>query len=393
MNKTQIIPLIAIAALLTACNGGEDPENIFETEVVSRKDLSTSVSATGTVEPVNSVDVGTQVSGIIDKLYVDFNSVVKKGQVIAELDRSTLEADLKSGQANADQAAAELKYQTANFKRVKALYEKGVSSDTEYDQAEYSYLTAKASYSKSQSDLTKLKRNLEYATITSPVDGVVLYREVEEGQTVASSYSTPTLFTIAEDLSQMEVIADVDEADIGEVKEGQDVTFTVDAYPGDSFNGVVSQVRLQPTTESNVVTYEVVISVNNDDLKLMPGMTATVTIITNYSANAMYVSSKAFKFEPVINGLDSIEKPKDRMTLGKDSSVLFVKKNKRIFPVVVKTGITAGTVKEIVEGLSVGDSVVISQTVALDAPANKPAEQTNSSGSPFMPSPPGGPRR
>lgn len=373
---------LATALLFTAC-GKDDQSDIFETSVVHRENITTTVTATGTVEPADTVTVGTQVSGIIDKIYVDYNSIVKKGQIIAELDKSTLEADLMAGKANADATAAEVKYQEANYKRTKNLFEQKVVSETEMELAEYNYSTAKANYDKAKADLLKLERNLGYATITSPIDGIVLSRSVEEGQTVASSYSTPTLFTIAENLSSMVVIADVDEADIGGVKEAQDVSFTVDAFPDDVFHGKVSQIRLSPTTSSSVVTYEVVITVNNDDLKLMPGLTATVTIITNNADNALCVPREAFEFQPIFNGNEITPKP--NVALGKDSSIVFVKSNGHIRPVIVKTGIKTTTKQEVLAGLSEGDSVVISQRSTVEMPTGTPNSNTN----PFMPQPPG----
>ena len=238
------------------------------------------MTATGTVEPVTQVEVGTQVSGIIDKLYADYNDQVKAGQLIAEMDKVTLQAELESAQAQLASSKTEYEYQTKNYARTKTLHEKQLVSDAEYDQAFYLYETARNAYEQSQAAMVKVKRNLGYATITSPIDGVVISRAVEEGQTVAAGFETPTLFTIANDLTQMQVVADVDEADIGQVADGQRVQFSVDAYPDDTFEGTVLQVRLEATTESNVVTYEVVIDAPNPDLKLKPGLTANVTIFT-----------------------------------------------------------------------------------------------------------------
>ena len=252
----------------------------LETAKTERIDISNSVTATGTVEPVTKVEVGTQVSGIIDKLYADYNDIVKAGQVIAEMDKVNLQAELVSSQAQLSAAKTEFEYREKEYNRTKTLHDKELVSDSEYDSSYYQYETAKNAYNQAQASFTKVKRNLSYATITSPIDGVVISRAVEEGQTVAAGFETPTLFTIAKDLADMQVIADVDEADIGQVKEGQNVTFTVDAYPDDVFNGTVQQVRLEATTTSNVVTYEVVITAPNPDLKLKPGLTANVTINT-----------------------------------------------------------------------------------------------------------------
>lgn len=253
-----VIAVLAVAAFLIL-RKSEKPQMKYKTAEIHRGSIVNTVTATGTIEPIVQVEVGTQVSGIINHIYVDYNSVVKKGEVIAELDKTTLEADLASSSATLQSNKTEYEYQEKNFLRIKGLHEKKMVSDTDYETAEYQYNKAKSSYEKSQSDITKARQNLEYATIYSPIDGVVIDRAVEEGQTVAASFNTPTLFTIANDLRQMRVIADVDEADIGGVVEGQQATFTVDAFPEDVFKGSVTQVRLQPTTESNVVTYEVVV--------------------------------------------------------------------------------------------------------------------------------------
>ena len=279
----------------------------LETAQVERGTIANSVTATGTVEPVTEVDVGTQVSGIIDKLYVDYNDVVKAGQLIAEMDKVNLQAELKSAEAQLASSKTEFEYQQKNYARSKVLHEKQLVSDTDYETATYNYEKAKAAYEQSQASMVKVRRNLEYATITSPIDGVVINKVVEEGQTVAAGFETPTLFTIAADLTKMQVIADVDEADIGNVKEGQRVQFTVDAYPNDTFEGVVQQVRLgesddssssTSTSSSSVVTYEVVITADNPDLKLKPRLTANVTIFTMEEENVLLVPNKALRFIP-----------------------------------------------------------------------------------------------
>lgn len=374
-----------LAVLILSSCGKQKQDSIFETYIVQRETISTTVTATGTVQPADTVTVGTQVSGIIDKIYVDYNSLVKKGQIIAELDKSTLEADLMSGKATADANAAELKYQEANYKRTKDLFAKNVVSQTEMELAEYNYSTAKANYDKSQAELLKLERNLGYATITSPIDGIVLSRSVEEGQTVASSYSTPTLFTIAENLSSMVVIADVDEADIGGVKTGQEVNFTVDAFPDDFFRGVVSEIRLSPRTSSSVVTYEVVITVDNCDLKLLPGLTATVTIITNHAGNALCVPREAFEFRPVGIVTEAVGGTQDVPVRNNDKGLVFVMKDGKLQPRIVHTGIKTTTKREILDGLAEGDSVVTAQRSPQENIDLPPEGNTN----PFMPQPPG----
>lgn len=280
----------------------------LETAKVGRSTITNTVTATGTVEPVTEVEVGTQVSGIIDKLYADYNDVVKAGQLIAEMDKINLQAELRSAEAQLASSKTEFEYQQKNYARSKVLHEKQLISDTDYETATYNYEKARAAYDQSQASMVKVNRNLEYATITSPIDGVVINRAVEEGQTVAAGFETPTLFTIAADLTKMQVIADVDEADIGNVEEGQRVSFTVDAYPNDQFEGVVRQIRLgdsestssasSSTSSSTVVTYEVVITADNPDLKLKPRLTANITIYTLERANILTLPNKALRLSP-----------------------------------------------------------------------------------------------
>ena len=286
-----VVAVIVIFALVK-CTGGKKEEKIsFDTAKVEKTNIQTSITATGTIEPVTSVTVGTQVSGIVSHLYVDYNSVVKKGQVIAELDRTNLISELNTTKANLSSAQSSLNYQLSNYNRYKELYNKGLVSADEYESARLQYLQAKEQVNTSKESVQKAQTNLGYATITSPIDGVILSKSVEEGQTVAASFNTPELFVIAQDLTDMRVIADIDEADIGGVKEGQRVSFTVDAFPDDQFEGRVTQVRQQATTESNVVTYEVVISAPNNDLKLKPGLTANVTIFTLEKNDVLAVPS------------------------------------------------------------------------------------------------------
>ena len=291
--------VVLIAIIYSLLSGGKKEEKVsFETAKVEKRNINSNITATGTIEPVTSVTVGTQVSGIVAKLYVDYNSVVKKGQIIAELDKTNLISELNTAKANLSSAQSTLNYELANYNRYKTLYDKGLVSADEYENAKLSYDKARQSVSTSRESVQKAQTNLGYATITSPIDGVVLSKAVEEGQTVAASFNTPELFTIAKDLTDMRVIADIDEADIGGVKEGQRVAFTVDAFPDDSFEGRVTQVRQQATTESNVVTYEVVISAPNNDLKLKPGLTANVTIYTMEKNGVAAVPSKALRFTP-----------------------------------------------------------------------------------------------
>lgn len=364
------------AAMMTGCS--KKAGFTYSEAEVAKQDIVNSVTATGTIEPVTSVDVGTQVSGVISKLYVDYNSVVKAGQVIAELDRTNLMSELSSAQASLKSAQSELDYQKTNYERYKALYDKGLISANDFEQARLSYVQAQQRTRQQKESVKKAQTNLGYATITSPIDGVVLSKEVEEGQTVASSFSTPTLFKIARDLTDMRVIADVDEADIGDVKEGQRVTFTVDAFPDDTFEGQVTQVRQEATTESNVVTYEVVISAPNDDLKLKPGLTANVVIFTMEAKDVLAVPSKALRFTPHEAMLNSDETITD--TDAKEK--VWVKEGSNLKAVAVETGMTNGTLTQITKGLKPGTHV-LTEVNAMQVEAE--GEQQNSN--PFMPRP------
>lgn len=356
--KKKIIIGLAIAAVVVVCCslafcGKGDREFTFDTAVVDEATISNSVTATGTIEPVTSVDVGTQVSGIVDKIYVDYNSVVKKGQLIAELDKTNLISELNIAKANLSDAQSNLRYQKANYERYNALYKKGLVSANEYESALLTYRQAQDAVKQQRESVQKAQTNLGYATITSPIDGVVLSKEVEEGQTVAASFETPTLFTIAKDLTDMRVIADVDEADIGDVKEGERVSFTVDAYPDDTFSGTVTQVRQEATTTNNVVTYEVVISAPNKDLKLKPGLTANVTIYTVEKTNVLSVPNKALRFTPT---QDLIGKAKIKDCKGTKKVWTYGNNVFEAHP--VKIGITDGINTEILGGISKGQRIV-----------------------------------
>lgn len=362
------------------------PKVLLETAPISHITIRNSVTATGTVEPVTQVEVGTQVSGIIDKLYADYNDQVKAGQLIAEMDKVTLQAELESAQAQLASSKTEYEYQTKNYARTKTLHEKQLVSDAEYDQAFYLYETARNAYEQSQAAMVKVKRNLGYATITSPIDGVVISRAVEEGQTVAAGFETPTLFTIANDLTQMQVVADVDEADIGQVADGQRVQFSVDAYPDDTFEGTVLQVRLEATTESNVVTYEVVIDAPNPDLKLKPGLTANVTIFTLEKDDATAVPTKALRFVPNAELLGelglTIDQTEQQAAPG--SRELWVKEGTMLRPRRVYAGAASGDMTEITEGLTGSEEIVTGLVTA------KPRQEAAAiDRSPFMPGPPG----
>ena len=387
--------LALIAILFFLFTGKKKTEEIsFEFAKVEKANLQNSVTATGTIEPVTSVSVGTQVSGIVNKLYVDYNSVVKKGQVIAELDKTTLisqlnsaKASLQSAQANVQSAQASLNYQSSNFSRYTTLFNKGLVSADDYESARLTYLQAKENVTTSQQqvasareEVARAQTNLGYATITSPIDGVVTSKSVEEGQTVAASFSTPELFKIAKDLTNMQVVADVDEADIGNVKAGERVEFTVDAYPNDKFYGTVTQVRLEATTTNNVVTYEVVISAPNGDLKLKPGLTANITIFTAEREGVMSVPSKALRFTPT------------KETVGNKKIADVNAKNKvwtlegeTLKAHKVNIGMSDGLHTEILSGISAGKQIITDIKVTDDSEE----DETQQARSPFAPGPRG----
>ena len=382
-NKKLWIAVAVVVALIIAYNllsGGKKEEKVsFDTTKVEMGNIQTSITATGTIEPVTSVTVGTQVSGIVSKLYVDYNSVVKKGQVIAELDRTNLISELNAQKASLASAQSSLNYQQSNYERYKTLFDKGLVSADEFESARLQYEQSKQQVAQSRESVQRAQTNLGYATITSPIDGVVLSKAVEEGQTVAASFNTPELFTIAQDLTNMRVIADIDEADIGGVKEGQRVSFTVDAFPDDKFEGAVTQVRQQATTESNVVTYEVVISAPNNDLKLKPGLTANVTIFTLEKNNVLVVPAKALRFQPNEALLQKDEKVEDCegpfKVWTKEGNVFKAHK--------VVTGTTNGVLTEIVSGVSAGTEVLTDFNIS-GGEMGMPQQQTQN---PFMPRP------
>ncbi|RHK48982.1 efflux RND transporter periplasmic adaptor subunit [Leyella stercorea] len=388
MNKKKALVIAAVAAIAALAvwllSGGKKEETItFDTAAVAPANIMNSITATGTIEPVTSVTVGTQVSGIVSKLFVDYNSVVKKGQVIAELDKTNLMSQLNTAKTQLATAQSQLNYQTANYKRYKTLFEKGLVAADDFDNAKLSYTQAKEQVASAKEEVQRAQTNLGYATITSPIDGVVLSKSVEEGQTVAASFSTPELFTIAQDLTNMQVVADVDEADIGDVKEGERVSFTVDAYPDDTFEGEVKQVRQEATTTNNVVTYEVVISAPNADLKLKPGLTANVTIYTAERKGVLSVPSKALRFTP------------QKETVGKMKIVDVANAKNKVWTIEgnsivahkVNIGMTDGTNTQIVGGIAEGTKVVTGLNV-MGGEEEKPMEAQGES-SPFAPGPPG----
>lgn len=358
---------------MTSCSN--QPKVTYTTATAEVQNVSTSITATGTIEPVTKVDVGTQVSGIIDKIYVDYNSEVHKGQVIAELDKTNLLSELASAKSNLTNAQSNLNYQSSNYNRYKTLYDKGLVSANDYENARLSYEQAQQQVAVQQQNVTKAQTNLGYATILSPIDGVVLSREVEEGQTVASAMTTPTLFIIAQDLTDMRVIADIDEADIGGVREGQHVVFTVDAYPDDTFDGTVTQVRQQATTESNVVTYEVVIAAPNESLKLKPGLTASVSIFTLEKNGVLAVPSKALRFTPNEAILTPDQKIED--CEGTTKVWTFDGTTFRAHP--VQIGTTNGTLTEIISGIEAGTELVTEFSIEQEI------EEEQQTSNPFMP--------
>ena len=377
---TIAVVAVIIIVGIVKCSGGKKEEKIsFDTAKVMKTNIQTSITATGTIEPVTSVTVGTQVSGIVSHLYVDYNSVVKKGQVIAELDRTNLISELNTAKANLSSAQSSLNYQLSNYNRYKELHEKGLVSADEFESARLQYLQAKEQVNTSKESLQRAQTNLGYATITSPIDGVILSKSVEEGQTVAASFNTPELFVIAQDLTNMRVIADIDEADIGGVKEGQRVSFTVDAFPDDHFEGQVTQVRQQATTESNVVTYEVVISAPNNDLKLKPGLTANVTIYTLEKNDVLAAPAKALRFQPneafLQKGETIDDCEGDHKVWTKEGTVFKAHK--------VEIGTTNGIMTEIVSGIKEGTEVLTDFNISGGA-----AEvEQQQGGNPFMPRP------
>ena len=386
-KKTRIILIslmgICVLGIILIFKLHKKPEveTVFDTQIVRMGNLSKTVTATGTVEPVSKVEVGTQVSGNIAKLYVDYNSTVKKGQLIAEVDRTNLLSELHSQENSLASAQNDLDYQKKNYERVKSLYDQQLLSEAEYEEAEYKYKSAQYTYNRAKEGVATAKTNLGYSYIYSPIDGVILSKSVEEGQTVAASFSTPTLFTIADDLTKMRVVADVDEADIGQVKEGQSVEFSVDAYPDELFQGTVTQIRLEAQVNSNVVTYEVVIDAPNPDLKLMPGLTANVSIYTVKLNDVLLVPAKALKFSP----RETAVRP-----AGNQQEVWLLQQGKPSRKS-ISTGMTDGIYHEVTEGLKAGDEVIVGEKEMDFGKAKNGAkpDMNDAKQSPFMPGPPG----
>ncbi|MBT2562036.1 efflux RND transporter periplasmic adaptor subunit [Pedobacter sp. ISL-68] len=396
MKKKTIFIIIGIAVALFAvwyfALRKKEQVVVLETEKPKMGYISENVTATGKVQPVDTVAVGTQVSGTIKTLYADFNSKVKKGQLLAELDKTLFEATVNQYQANLVSAQSALVYQQGNFSRQSNLYKVGAVSKADYDNALYTYNASKASVNSIKAQLASAQKNLSLASIYSPIDGTVLSRSVSEGTTVAASFSTPTIFSIAKDLTKMQVEASVDEADVGDISKGERATFTVDAFLNDTFKGTIQEIRLSPSISSNVVTYKTIINTSNDANKLKPGMTANITIFTKEVNNALLIPTKAIKFAP-----DSTLAGKyqmtwvnpDRKPTGADEAYVWVQKNaKELVQKKIKTGINDNTHVEVLSGLAAAD-VVITGSRSM----GKSQAVAQGQSSPFMPKRPGGNRR
>lgn len=402
--------LIAIVTFTYISWKESDQEYVFETEIVKKGSLSNTITATGTLEATNTVVVGTQVSGVIEKLYVDFNSVVKKGQLIAELDKYTLQSSFENAQADLDNAQAEYNYQNANLERMKVLFNKELLAQSDYDLAIYNFKKSKATVKSAKANLDRNARNLSYATIYSPIDGIVLNRAVEEGQTVAASMNTPELFTITNDLKEMQVEADIDEADIGMVKQDQRVEFTVDAFPDLNFEGKVSEIRLQPNESANVITYIVIITVSNPDLKLKPGMTASITTYVEEAKNVLLIAAKATRFNPdrklidryMSNLSDKQQKPPLNETeatndkskskpphikmkeLDDSHKIVWIKDGDLMHPTVIEVGMDDGSNIEVISGLEEGNMVVTSFGFSSSSNTKNMSKKDDEQKSPFV---------
>ena len=395
-----IIVLALIVFFIVRGAKASGKELVVRTHVVGEYTVENTVTATGTLEPVETVEVGTQVSGKVERILVDFNSVVKKGDLLAELDKQTLNQSVSRAKASLTSAESQLQYAKLTYERTKQLYEANAATLASYQEAQNSYTQAQMSKRNAQASYDQALVDLAYAEIYSPIDGIVLDRAVEVGQTVAASFSTPTLFTLANDLTKMQVEANVDEADIGQVQLDQRVTFTVDAYMDEVFYGTVNQIRMKPTTTSNVVTYTVIISAPNEDMKLFPGMTASVTIITE-EQTGLGVPAEAFSFSPDEQVLRTMRKTMDKpdesqrpprpegmpqMQPGQQPgapTMVWVKNGNSMMPRPVKVGMSDGAYKIVEQGVQVGDSIVLSAQYVVKEKTKKTGDN------PFMPGPPG----
>ncbi len=367
------VAIVAIAVM--KATGGKEKAS-FNTATISEGTLERTVMATGYVQPVEVIEVGTQVSGVIEKIYVDYNSPVKKGQLLAKLETNTLLEKFNQAKSSLKASESELNYASQNNKRVKMLYETNAATKVAYEEAVNKLNQAETTYEKAKANLKQAEVDLSYAYIYSPIDGVILERAVNTGQTVAAAFTTPTFFTIAEDLTKMQVEADIDEADIGQVRVGQSVTFTVDSYPEDTFTGTVSQLRLQPVVTSNVVTYTVIVNAPNPNKKLYPGMTADISIVTA-SENGLLVPVEAVNFELEEEQLAEFNLTDTENEKGID---VWVKTGSKIERRQIKTGLGDGISFLVKSGLSKGEHVLMS-TIA----AKKSEKKEKKS---LMPSPP-----
>ena len=384
MKKKIIIGIIIVAAggvgIKTLTGNGKELK--LNTTTVREETVEITVTATGYVQPVDKVEVGTQVSGVIEKIYVDFNSQVKRGQLLAELDKATLLERLVQAQASVTSAESDLRFTQQNYDRVKQLYDLKAATQTSYEDAVNRQAQAQTSVANAKANLQQAQVNLGYAEIYSPIDGVILNRAVEQGQTVAASFNTPTLFTIANDLKQMQVEANVDEADIGQVRVGQIVRFTVDAYPDDTFAGTVKQIRLQPTVTSNVVTYTVIVEAPNPEEKLFPGMTASITVIVKTETGAVLPVS-AFNFTPAADVLEKwhIQPEPEQHHLSKS---VWKKADGKAFQQEIETGLNDGVFVIVAKGASVGDTIILSASLE-----KKSKNNGETASNPLMPRRPG----
>ena len=364
MKKGVVLGVLALAVIAVGwyLMKPKDKESFsakdFDMATVKKGSVAYVVTASGKIQPINQVSVGTQVSGIIEEVLVDYNDEVKEGQVLARLDTSVLQENLNDAKARLDLATAKKKISELNYERLNKLYKEKLISKANLEEAEIDLETAKASVLSSQADYNKAERNYGYATITSPVSGTVISKEVEQGQTVAASLSTPTLFMIAEDLTKMQIEANIAEADIGVIKAGKTVSFTVDAYPNDKFDGVVQQIRLSPKEESNVVMYTVVIEVDNSSRKLLPGMTASVSIEVERAEDVLLLPAMVLQFKPsaaLRKTTDEVPNP----DMLKNEDVVYQFKNGRLHPIVVTKGISDMANIEIKAGLQEGEQVIL----------------------------------
>ena len=375
-----IIALLLVALVVRQCrNSGAGN---YQTTTVTRGPITQAVTATGTLNPVVNVQVGSQVSGNIAKLFADFNSQVKAGQVVAQIDPALFQATVTQAEGDLASAQAALELARVNAKRTQELFARKTSSQADLDQALANLHQAEANVKIKQGALDKAKADLEHCTITSPIDGVVISRNVDVGQTVAASLQAPVIFQIANDLTKMQIDSNVAEADVGVVDVGQDVDFTVDAFPMRTFHGKVVQVRNAPITVQNVVTYDTVIGVSNPDLKLKPGMTANVSIIVAHKDNVLQIKNAALRYRPAdaTSGEMGSRSPApagSRGGAGRErrtgERTVYVLPGGQPKPVQIKTGISDGVLTEVVEGLKEGDRVVTAELSSKSAAPSTPA--------------------